>query len=336
MAVFSKQLGIDLGTINVRIAEGSQILLDEPTIVAVDLEEQKMVAVGEEALAMLGRTSETIEVVRPLQNGVVAYYEYTEILLEILVKKVSGALRIFKPNVMITHPYGVTSVERRAVHEAILSVVGSGNALMVPQPLAAALGVDLPIGTPSGNMIVCLGGGCTQAAVLAMHDIVSGETLREGGLTLDEAIATYVRRKYGLIIGQRTAEQVKIQIGAAIPQDEEMSMDLQGQDQVTGLPKPLSLTTSEVVEAVQEPLDQIFEVVRQVLEKTPPELASDNIDRGIALCGKAALLRGLDKLMTQKLGVPSYLVDNPITCIAEGAFRSIEMYPLLRRNLPQN
>jgi rod shape-determining protein MreB len=336
MAVFSKQLGIDLGTINVRIAEGSQILLDEPTIVAVDLEEQKMVAVGEEALAMLGRTSETIEVVRPLQNGVVAYYEYTEILLEILVKKVSGALRIFKPNVMITHPYGVTSVERRAVHEAILSVVGSGNALMVPQPLAAALGVDLPIGTPSGNMVVCLGGGCTQAAVLAMHDIVSGETLREGGLTLDEAIATYVRRKYGLIIGQRTAEQVKIQIGAAIPQDEEMSMDLQGQDQVTGLPKPLSLTTSEVVEAVQEPLDQIFEVVRQVLEKTPPELASDIIDRGIALCGKAALLRGLDKLMTQKLGVPSYLVDNPITCIAEGAFRSIEMYPLLRRNLPQN
>jgi rod shape-determining protein MreB len=275
-------------------------------------------------------------VVRPLQNGVVAYYEYTEILLEILVKKVSGALRIFKPNVMITHPYGVTSVERRAVHEAILSVVGSGNALMVPQPLAAALGVDLPIGTPSGNMVVCLGGGCTQAAVLAMHDIVSGETLREGGLTLDEAIATYVRRKYGLIIGQRTAEQVKIQIGAAIPQDEEMSMDLQGQDQVTGLPKPLSLTTSEVVEAVQEPLDQIFEVVRQVLEKTPPELASDIIDRGIALCGKAALLRGLDKLMTQKLGVPSYLVDNPITCIAEGAFRSIEMYPLLRRNLPQN
>jgi rod shape-determining protein MreB len=302
----------------------------------VDLEEQKMVAVGEEALAMLGRTSETIEVVRPLQNGVVAYYEYTEILLEILVKKVSGALRIFKPNVMITHPYGVTSVERRAVHEAILSVVGSGNALMVPQPLAAALGVDLPIGTPSGNMIVCLGGGCTQAAVLAMHDIVSGETLREGGLTLDEAIATYVRRKYGLIIGQRTAEQVKIQIGAAIPQDEEVSMDLQGQDQVTGLPKPLSLTTSEVVEAVQEPLNQIFEVVRQVLEKTPPELASDIIDRGIALCGKAALLRGLDKLMTQKLGVPSYLVDNPITCIAEGAFRSIEMYPLLRRNLPQN
>jgi rod shape-determining protein MreB len=336
MSVFSKQLGIDLGTINVRIAEGNQILLDEPTIVAVDLEEQKMVAVGEEALAMLGRTSETIEVVRPLQNGVVAYYEYTEILLEILVKKVSGALRIFKPNVMITHPYGVTSVERRAVHEAILSVVGSGNALMVPQPLAAALGVDLPIGTPSGNMIVCLGGGCTQAAVLAMHDIVSGETLREGGLTLDEAIATYVRRKYGLIIGQRTAEQVKIQIGAAIPQDEEVSMDLQGQDQVTGLPKPLSLTTSEVVEAVQEPLNQIFEVVRQVLEKTPPELASDIIDRGIALCGKAALLRGLDKLMTQKLGVPSYLVDNPITCIAEGAFRSIEMYPLLRRNLPQN
>jgi rod shape-determining protein MreB len=210
-----------------------------------------------------------------------------------------------------------------------------GSALMVPQPLAAALGIDLPIGTPSGNMVVLLGGGCTQAAVIAMNDIVSGETLREGGLQLDEAIMAYVRKKYGLIIGLPTAEQVKIKIGAAVPQDEEMSIELQGQDQVTGLPRPFTLTTSEVVEALEEPLEKVFESVRQVLEKTPPELASDIIDRGIALCGGGALLRGIDKLTTQKLGIPAYLVDNAVTCVAQGAVRALELYPVLQRNLPR-
>ncbi len=237
---------------------------------------------------------------------------------------------------MITHPYGITSVERRAVHEAVLEALGArSNALMVPQPLAAALGVDLPIGMPSGNMIVNMGGGCTQAAVIAVHDIVSGKTLREGGLTLDEAIATYVRRKYGLIIGQATAETIKIQIGAAVPQDEELRIELQGQDQISGLPKPFTMTTSEVVDALQEPLDRIFEIVRQVLEKTPPELASDVIDRGIALCGGAALLRGVDTLMTQKLGIPTYLVDDPQNAVAIGSLRALELYPVLERNLPK-
>jgi rod shape-determining protein MreB len=335
MALFSKDLGIDLGTMFVRIAEGDQIVLQEPTIVAVNMEEELMLAVGEEALGMLGRVSETIEVIRPVQNGVVAYYELTRALLEILLKKVSGPLRIFRPRVMIAHPYDITSVERRAVHEAVLDVIRGGNAQMIPQPLAAALGIDLPIGTPSGNMIVLMGGGCSQAAVLAMHDIVSGETLRQGGLYLDDAIVTYVRRKYGLIIGQPTAEQAKLEIGAAVPQDEEKRIDLQGQDQVTGLPRSFSLTTGEIVEAVQEPLENVFEMVRLVLEKTPPELASDIIDRGIALCGAGALLRGIDKLMTQKLGVPTYLVDNPISCVAEGAVRTIELYPILQRNFPQ-
>lgn len=333
MALFSKELGIDLGTMFTRIVEGGEILLQEPTVVAVEVKEPRMVAVGDEALGMLGRVDEeAIHVTRPLQNGVVAYYELTERLLEFQVKKISGSLRIFKPRIMISHPLGVTSVERRAVHEAALQL---GEALLVPQPLAAALGIDLPIGTPTGNMVVCLGGGCSQAAVIAMHDIVSGATLRRGGLYLDEAIVTYVRRKYGLIIGQPTAEQIKLRVGAAVPQDEEKSIELQGQDQVTGLPRPFTLTTGEVIEAVQEPLEQIFETVRQVLEKTPPELASDIIDRGIALCGGGALLRGIDKLMTQKLGVPAYLVDNPVSCVAEGAARALELYPLLQRHLPQ-
>lgn len=333
MALFSKEFGIDLGTMYTRIVEGGVLVLEEPTIVAIEIEKQKMVAIGEEARGMFGRVSdEIIQVTRPLQNGVVAYYEYTQVMLGELIKKVSGPLMISKPRLMVTHPYGVTSVERRAVHEAALEV--SRDADLVPQPLAAALGIDLPVGTPTGNMIVCLGGGCSQAAVIAMHDIVAGETLRMGGIELDEAIVSYVRKKYGLIIAQPTAEQVKIRIGAAIPQDEETSMELQGQDQVTGLPRPFTLTTGEVVEAVQAPLDAIFENARHVLEKTPPELASDIIDRGIALCGGTALLRGIDKLMTQKLGVPAYLVDNPVTCIAEGATRAIELYPVIRRNLP--
>jgi rod shape-determining protein MreB len=331
MAGFSRELGIDLGTMFIRIAEGDQVVLEEPTIVAVDIEEQKMVSLGAEALTMVGRVQEeNIEVVRPLQKGVVAYYELTELLLDQLVRKIGGSVRIFKPRIMITHPFGITSVERRAVHEAALQV---GDATLIPQPLAAALGIDLPISTPTGNMVICMGGGCTQAAVIAMNDVVSGETLRQGGLDLDDAIASYVRRKYGLHIGQRTAEMVKLRIGAAVPQDEEQTVELQGQDQVTGLPRPLTLTTAEVVEAVQPSLDDVFEMTRRVLEKTPPELASDIIDRGVALCGGAALLRGMDRLTTQKLGVPTYLVDNPMTCVAEGALRALGIYSTLQRHL---
>jgi len=202
--------------------------------------------------------------------------------------------------------------------------------------MAAALGVDLPFHTPSGNMIICIGGGATQAAVLAMYGIVSAKTLRAGGLQLDAAIANYIRRKYGLIIGQPTAEQVKISIGAAVPQDEDKILELQGQDQVSGLPRPFSISTGEVVEAIQSPLMDIVETARQVLEKTPPELVSDIIDRGIALCGGSALLKGMDKLLTKELGVPVYLVENPLTCIAEGASLALDqsIFPKIRRNLP--
>ncbi|MCW5877937.1 MAG: rod shape-determining protein [Anaerolineales bacterium] len=329
MAILSRELGIDLGTMFIRIAEGGEVVLQEPTIVAVDLDEQKIVAVGDEALGMVGRVlEESIEVIRPLQKGVVAYYELTELLIDHLVRKIGGSVRFFKPRVMVTHPYAITSVERRAVHEAALQV---GDAHLVPQPLAAALGIDLPVGTPTGNMVVSMGGGCTQAAVIAMNDVVSGDTLRVGGLDLDDAIAAYVRRKYGLHIGQRTAEMVKLRVGAAIPQDEEHSIELQGQDQITGLPRPLTITTSEVVEAVQPTLDEMFEMVRQVLEKTPPELASDIIDRGVAICGGGALLRGMDRLMTQKLGVPAYLVDDPVNCTAIGALRAVDMAQMLQR-----
>ncbi len=333
-SMFSKDLGIDLGTMFTRFADNNSVLLEEPTIVAIEVDDQKMVAAGVEARDMFGKVPESIEVARPLRNGVIADYEITETLLAYLLQRASGSMRIFRPRVMITVPYGVTSVERRAVYEAVMEA-GSREAFLIQQPLAAAIGIDLPINSPSGNMIICLGGGCTEAAVMAMYGIVSADTLRLGGMDLDDAIVNYVRRKYGVIIGQQTAEQLKVRIGAAVPQDIENSMEVQGQDQVTGLPRPVTLTTGEIVEALQEPLKQIVESGRKVLEKTPPELVSDIIDRGVALCGGGALLRGIDKLLTKSLGIPAYLVDNPLTCVVQGASKAFSMLNVIRRNLPQ-
>ncbi|HEX7541383.1 MAG TPA: rod shape-determining protein [Anaerolineales bacterium] len=334
MFSISKDLGIDLGTIHTRIADGSGILVDEPTIVAIVIREQKIVALGKEAQGMYGRVSdETLEVAYPLHNGVVADYEITEALLHHLLRQVSGPMRVFRPRVMITVPYGVTSVESRAVHEAILQA-GSRDAYLIQQPLAAALGVDLPIGSPSGNMVICLGGGVTQAAVISLYGIVVAETMRSGGIQLDEAIVAYVRKKYGVIIGPSTAEQLKIKIGAAIPQDKEEGLEVQGQDQVSGMPRPVTITTGEIVEGLEEPLKQIIETCRRALEKTPPELVSDIIDRGVALCGGGALLRGIDKLLTKALGIPAYVVDNPTTCVVEGAVKALGMYTIIKRNLP--
>jgi rod shape-determining protein MreB len=333
MALFSKDLGIDLGTMFIRVSEGDQMLLQEPTVAAIVVDEQKMVAWGQEAQDMFGKVPQSLEVTRPMVNGVIADYEVTEYMLAALLKKISGPMRFFRPRIMVTVPYGVTSVESRAVHEAALQA-GSREAYLIQQPLAAALGVDLPIGTPSGNMLISMGGGTTQAAVLAMYGIVAADTLRKGGMSLDEAIMYYVRKKYGLIIGQLTAEQVKIRIGSAVPQDEEYTIEIQGQDQVSGLPRPASLTTGEVVEALRDQLNEMVETARRVLEKTPPELVSDIIDRGVALTGGSALLRGIEKLITKELGVPAYRVDNPTTCVAEGASRALTMYPLIKRNLP--
>lgn len=335
MALFSKDLGIDLGTLFTRIALAKVVVLQEPTVVAIAVDEQKIVEVGKEAHDMLGRVPDSIEVTRPMQNGVIADYEITEKLLEYLIKKVSSPFRFYRPRVMITVPYGVTSIESRAVHEAVLQA-GTREAYLIQQPLAAALGIDLPIGTPSGNMLICLGGGTTQAAVMAMYGIVAADCLRKGGLHLDDAIIFYVRKKYGLLIGQMTAEHLKITIGAAVPQEEEQVIEIQGQDQVSGLPRPLTLTTDDIVEAMREQLHEMVETARRVLEKTPPELVSDVIDRGIAICGGGALLRGIDKLMTKELGVPAYLVDNPLTCVAEGAALALDpgIYPKIKRNLP--
>jgi len=335
MAVFSKDLGVDLGTMCTRMVSGGNLVLEEPTVVAIAVDEQKIVSVGEEAQTMLGKVPESIEVARPMQNGVISDYEITEKFLEYIIRKVSGSNRFFRPKVMITVPYGVTSVESRAVHEAILQA-GTREAYLIQQPLGAALGMDLPIGTPSGNMVLLLGAGTVQAAVLAMYGIVAAESLRAGGMQLDEAIVSYIRKKYGLIIGTATAEKVKLELGTAVRQDEERSIEIQAQDQVSGLPRPLNLTNDDVMEALSVPLMTFVETARKVLEKTPPELVSDIIDRGVAICGGGAFLPGIDRLMTKELGVPAYLVDNPLTCVAEGAAIALDsnVFPKIQRNLP--
>ncbi|MFL7812877.1 MAG: rod shape-determining protein [Anaerolineales bacterium] len=334
MALFSQDFGIDLGTYYTMIAEEGVLLERAPTVAAIAIDEQKIVEFGQAAKDMYGRVPDSLEIAQPLKHGVIADFEVTMKLLERMIKKVAGPIRLFHPRIMVSVPYGVTSVESRAVEEAVLEA-GAREVFLIPTPLAAAIGIDLPINTPTGNMILNLGGGATQAAVLAMYGIVSAATLRKGGADLDEAIATYVRRKYGLIIAQPTAERIKLEIGAAVSLDGKSGIEVQGQDQVTGLPQPLTISSDEVVEALQPPLKEFVETARKVLEKTPPELISDIIDRGIALSGGSALLPGMEKLLTKELGVPTYLVDNPTTCVVEGASRAFSpgIFPKIRRNL---
>jgi rod shape-determining protein MreB len=332
MALFARNLGIDLGTINVLVSEGGQVVLHEPSVVAIAVAEQKIVAVGQEAKDMYGRAPDTIEVMRPLRDGVIADFEVTEKLLEYVIAKVCGPFRLFRPSIVITVPWGVTSVESRAVHEATLQA-GARDVFLLPEPFAAALGADLSVSTPTGNMVVNLGGGATQSAVVSMNGIVSAHTARVGGMKLDEAIIAYIRKKYGLVVGDPTAEDVKLRIGAAAPVDEELTLEVQGRDQVTGLPRSITISTGEIVEALQEPLATITGVVKTVLEKTPPELASDIIDRGMVLCGGGSLLRGIDKLLTKETGVPAYIAENPLAVVALGASRAFKRLEILKRLL---
>jgi rod shape-determining protein MreB len=331
MGMLDKRLGVDLGTINVLIYENEQIVLQEPSLVALTVEDERIVEIGQPAREMLGRVDdEDIQVIRPLQNGVIADYEVTEAMLRHFFGKVAGRVRLFKPTVMISVPYGVTSVEKRAVHEAALQA-GAREAFLIWEPLAAAIGAGLPVGTPAGDMVVNIGGGITEAAVLTMNNIVRAESGRVGGLRLDDAIISYVRRKYNLTIGQPTAESIKIQIGAAVPLIEEMAMEVQGRDNVSGLPRTVTITTGEVVEAMSEPLGQIADVLKAVLGTTPPELASDIIDRGIVLTGGGALLRGIESYLTRETGVPVYRADNALIAVAVGAGRALTDPALMRR-----
>ncbi len=329
--MFGKQIGIDLGTVNVLVwVKGRGVVLQEPSVVAISANENKIVAVGDEARAMLGRTPESIEVARPVRDGVIADYLVTEAMLRYFISKICGRGRIFRPRIMISVPVGVTSVESRAVHDAAIQA-GGREAYLIPEPLAAALGANMPIGTPTGNMVVDIGGGTSEAAVISMYDIVVATSVRTGGNKIDEAIISYVRKKYNLMIGEQTAEEIKINIGSAMPLDEEMKMDVRGRDQVAGLPKTITITSGEVTEAIAEPISQILSVVRALLEKTPPELAADVIDRGMMLTGGGALLRNMDRLLTKVTGVPCYVADDPMACVAIGAGRALDTFAIMRR-----
>jgi rod shape-determining protein MreB len=332
--MLERQIGIDLGTVNVlAYVSGRGIVLQEPSVVAISTRDNKIVAVGQEARDMLGRTPESIEVARPMRDGVIADYVVTEAMLRYFIRKLIGRNPLWRPRVMISTPKGVTSVESRAVHDAAMQA-GAKEAYLIPEPLAAAYGAGLPIGTPTGNMVVDIGGGTTEAAVISMNDIVVWSSVRVGGIRTDEAIVSYVRRKYNLIIGDQTAEEIKIQIGSALSLPDELVMEVRGRDQVAGLPKTIQLTSGEVTEAIAEPMGSIIGVVKQTLEKTPPELAADIIDRGMVLSGGGALLRNIDQLLTRETGVPCFVAEHPMACVALGAGLALENYAVMRRSLP--
>ncbi|RMH01797.1 MAG: rod shape-determining protein [Chloroflexi bacterium] len=334
--MFTPHIAVDLGTVNILVYDQNRgVVLQEPSVVAFseDGDKIKIVEVGRAAKEMYGRTPEEIEVMRPLRDGVIADFYVTQGMLEYFIGKVTGRFRLRKPVVIISVPYGVTSVERRAVREAALTA-GAREVHLIPEPLAAAIGAGLPIGTPTGNMVVDLGGGSTEAAVVSMNGIVCAESVRVGGVHLDEAIINYIRKKYNLVIGEPTAESIKIKIGSAIELEEELEMQVQGRDQIAGLPKTITVRTSEIVEALAEPLSAVVNVIRAVLAKTPPELSSDIIDRGMALTGGGALLREIDTLITRETGVPAYVADNPIACTVIGAGRTLSELHILKRSVP--
>lgn len=331
--MMTRFIGIDLGTANVLVfVKGRGIVLSEPSVVAISTVDGRVKAVGKAAFDMIGRTPESIEVVRPMQNGVIADYVVTEAMIKHLIGRATGRFNMFKPTVMISIPEGVTSVEQRAVRDAALQA-GADKAYLIPEPLAAAIGARIPVSDPNGSLVIDIGGGTTEVAVITLNDIAESNSVRVGGNKLDEAITNYIKRKYNLMIGERTAEELKIRIGSAVPLEEELEMEVRGRDQVAGLPRTITVRTNEVVEAIAEPLEAIVGAVRTVLERTPPELASDIIDRGMIMTGGGSLLRHIDELMTQVTGIPCYVADNPLQCVAIGTGIALERLDVLRDSL---
>ena len=333
--MFGKRIGVDLGTANVLVyVRGRGIVIKEPSVVAVAQRDNSIVAVGGEALDMLGRTPAAISVIRPMRDGVIADYLTTEAMLRYFIGKVVGRLNFIKPEVMVCMPAGVTSVEQRAVRDAAEAAGARRPANLVPEPLAAAIGARIPVGSPRGHMVVDIGGGRTEAAVISMYGIVVSESVRVAGDRLDEAIANYIKRRHNLLIGDRTAEEVKIAVGSALPLEEDLTTDVRGRDQISGLPKNIVVTSQEITQALLDPLAAILGAIRSVLERTPPELCSDVVDRGIVLTGGGALLRNMDRLIVQEIGIPCSAAENPMECVAVGAGIALEHLDLIRRSQP--
>jgi rod shape-determining protein MreB and related proteins len=328
-----RKIGIDLGTANVLVyVKGRGIVLSEPSVVALSTKDNRVKAVGADALAMLGREPESIEVVRPMRNGVIADYDITEAMLRYFIKKASSPFSMSKPEVMICIPAGVTTVEMRAVKEAAISA-GARYAYLIREPLAAAIGANIPVAQPSGNLIIDIGGGTTEVAVISLNDIVVSTSVRVGGNRFDEAIAAYIKRKYNMLIGERTAESVKIEIGSALPLARPLTMQVRGRDQVAGLPRTIEINSNEITEAIQEPLEAVVNATRMVLSETPPELSSDIIDKGMIMSGGGSMLRRINELLTEVTSVPCYVADQPANCVAIGTGLALEHIDILRDSL---
>jgi rod shape-determining protein MreB len=329
--IFSNDIGIDLGTANTLVnVKGHGIVLREPSVVAVQAGTNKVVAVGDDAKRMLGRTPGNIVAIRPLRDGVIADFEVTEAMLRHFIRKVSNGRAFIRPRIVVAVPSGITEVEKRAVQEAARNA-GAREVFLIEEPMAAAIGVGLPVQDASGNMIVDIGGGTTEVALISLSGIVYSRSVRVAGDELDEAIMLYLKRAYNMMIGERTAEEIKIRIGSAYPQGKEASMEVKGRDLVAGLPKTIKITSQEIREAMLDPLNTIIDSVRVTLERCPPELSADLVDRGLVLAGGGALLRGLDKLLSEETGLPVHVAEDPLSAVAEGCGKVLNELSLLKR-----
>lgn len=324
MGLVSSDVAIDLGTANTLVyVKGKGIVLNEPSVVAIDKGSGEVLAVGREAKGMLGRTPDQISAVRPLQDGVIADFEITEQLLREFISKVQQRRFLIRPRIIICVPSGITEVEKRAVHDSAVHA-GARDVFLVAEPIAAAIGVGLPVSRASGNMVIDIGGGTTEIAVMSLNGIVSETSIRVGGDKMDDAINQYVKRKHNLLIGDQTAEQIKIKIGSAFPMEQEVEIEIRGRDLIKGIPKTIKVSSVEIRDAIQEPIEAIVEALKQSLEKTPPELASDIVDRGITMTGGGSLLRGIDALLRETTNLPITVADDPLTCVVLGTGKILD------------
>ncbi|HPC30921.1 MAG TPA: rod shape-determining protein [Candidatus Paceibacterota bacterium] len=328
-----RHLGIDLGTVNTLVFIPKKgVVTNEPSIVAITIDDNKVLAIGSEAREMLGRTPEIIKTYKPLKDGVIADYRVTQAMLKYFIDKALGPWRLVKPDVVISVPAGITSTEQRAVIEAAREA-GAKEAYVVREPILAALGAEVPINSPQGNMIVNIGGGTTEVAVISLGGIVSWFSVRVGGIKMDEAIADYIKKKYNLAVGERTAENIKIEIGTALPLKQKQEIEIRGLDLGEGLPKNIIMNSNEIVEAIQTPLQEIIKAVKYVLAETPPELAADIMEKGMFISGGGALLKNIDALITKVTGVPSYIAEEPLFCVAKGTGVILDNLELYKRSI---
>ncbi len=329
----ARKIAIDLGTTNTLMyIPGEGIVLNEPSVVAVSTDDNAVLAIGNEAKEMIGRTPETIVAHRPLKDGVIADYRITEAMLRHLIQKIGTSIRFFRPEVLVSVPAGITSTERRAVVDATMSA-GAKSAYLIKEPIAAAIGAGIPIGDSAGHMIVDIGGGTTEAAVISLGGIVASHSGRVGGTRFDAAIIDHIRKRYGLVIGEHTAEHIKVTIGSAVLQDDSRQMAIRGRDMASGLPKELVISAHEVTEALRDVLDEVLQAIKYVLQDTPPELAADVIDTGIVVSGGGALLKNIDQLITRATSVPCYIADDPLVCVVKGAGAALENIESYKRSV---